>query len=76
MAGAGGDCTGGIARAGQPAVGFDAGYRMEWVGLSMHIVEDGGTAPPSVLPDISPTRGEIGCRAGFANRRRGRRSEA
>ncbi|PZV37453.1 hypothetical protein B5V02_14200 [Mesorhizobium kowhaii] len=24
-----------------------------------------GTAPPSVLPDISPTRGEIGCHDGF-----------
>ncbi|RWK91152.1 MAG: propionyl-coenzyme A carboxylase alpha polypeptide, partial [Mesorhizobium sp.] len=22
-------------------------------------------APPSVLPDISPTRGEIGCHPGF-----------
>ena len=25
----------------------------------------GGTAPPSVLPDISPTWGEIGCHPGF-----------
>ena len=25
------------------------------------------TAPPSVLPDISPTRGEIGCHLAFAN---------
>ncbi|TPO03430.1 hypothetical protein FJ980_16565 [Mesorhizobium sp. B1-1-5] len=25
----------------------------------------GGTAPPSVLPDISPSRGEIGCRIRF-----------
>ncbi|TIP82312.1 MAG: hypothetical protein E5X63_25135, partial [Mesorhizobium sp.] len=25
----------------------------------------GGTARPSVLPDISPTWGEIGCRIGF-----------
>ncbi|BCG74706.1 hypothetical protein MesoLj113a_58640 [Mesorhizobium sp. 113-1-2] len=28
--------------------------------------EAGGTAPPSVLPDISPTRGEIGSFNGFA----------
>ncbi|RWO32521.1 MAG: hypothetical protein EOS08_08690, partial [Mesorhizobium sp.] len=28
-------------------------------------VEAGGTAPPSVLPDISPTRGEIGHYPGF-----------
>jgi len=27
-------------------------------------------APPSVLPDISPTGGEIGCICGFANLRR------
>ena len=26
----------------------------------------GGTAPPSVLPDISPTRGEIGCHLGVS----------
>ncbi|RUU19367.1 propionyl-coenzyme A carboxylase alpha polypeptide [Mesorhizobium sp. M7A.F.Ca.US.014.04.1.1] len=28
----------------------------------------GRTAPPSVLPDISPSRGEIECTSGFANR--------
>src|SRR5215472_13123463 len=27
------------------------------------------TAPPSVLPDISPTRGEIGCLGGFRQSR-------
>ncbi|TGP22174.1 propionyl-coenzyme A carboxylase alpha polypeptide [Mesorhizobium sp. M1D.F.Ca.ET.184.01.1.1] len=30
----------------------------------------GGTAPPSGLPAISPTRGEISLYAGFANIRR------
>ncbi|TIQ34344.1 MAG: hypothetical protein E5X48_18420 [Mesorhizobium sp.] len=28
-------------------------------------VDVGGTAPPSVLPDISPTRGEIGSHVRF-----------
>jgi len=34
------------------------------------------TLPPSVLPDISPARGEIGSVAGFANLQRGRMSAA
>ncbi|TIQ18473.1 MAG: hypothetical protein E5X51_25980 [Mesorhizobium sp.] len=29
-----------------------------------------GRGPPSVLPDISPSRGEIGCRFGFRQSRK------
>jgi hypothetical protein len=29
------------------------------------ILNPSSFAPPSVLPDISPTRGEIGCHSGF-----------
>src|SRR5262245_49704874 len=35
------------------------------VALVVEIRKAGGTAPPSVLPDISPARGEIGCHPGL-----------
>ncbi|RWC54493.1 MAG: hypothetical protein EOS56_28470 [Mesorhizobium sp.] len=39
------------------------------MGLShpaVHNVKASGTAPPSVLPDISPARGEISCHSGLS----------
>ncbi|TPM73986.1 hypothetical protein FKO01_64525 [Mesorhizobium sp. B2-3-3] len=36
--------------------------------------EAGGTAPLSVLPDISPARGEIDCSSLFANLKRCRKA--
>ncbi|RWQ33305.1 MAG: hypothetical protein EOS20_26325 [Mesorhizobium sp.] len=41
------------------------GSRRTYGVVGRDLFRAGGTAPPSVLPDISPTWGEIGCHPGF-----------
>ncbi|TIN06809.1 MAG: hypothetical protein E5Y14_27205, partial [Mesorhizobium sp.] len=50
-----------IGRLAACCVFFERGiHAVPWSALRCRTFDRRGTAPPSVLPDISPTRGEIG----------------